>query len=196
MKKGIVLAWIAALFGGIGLLFWYQDWKYKLPTPVPENYNNINTGKKIELSFYRDDQKPVFLHFFNPRCPCSRFNMKHFKTLVRQYAGNVDFTIVVLSNKNYTEKEIQEKFDLDIPVRFDAALADSCGVYSTPQAVIIDKDHQLYYRGNYNKTRYCADKKSEYARIALDALLENTTIPFDPFLVKAYGCELPNCTKK
>ncbi len=196
MKKGFALVWIAALFGGIGLLFWYQDWKYKLPTPLPEGYKIINTGKKIGLSFYRDDQKPVFLHFFNPRCPCSRFNIKHFKSLVKQYAGKVDFTIVALSSKSYTEKEIQEKFDLDVPVRFDAALADSCGVYSTPQAVIIDTDHQLYYRGNYNKTRYCADKKTEYARIALDALLKHTTLSFDPFAVKAYGCELPNCTKK
>lgn len=31
-------------------------------------------------------------------------------------------------------------------------IAISCGVYSTPQAVIIDGNGQLFFRGNYNKT--------------------------------------------
>lgn len=196
MKKGFVLVWVSILFGGIGVIFWYQDWRYTIPTPVPRNYKIVNTGKKINLPSVPSSGKPVFLHFFNPGCPCSKFNMTHFKTLVKEYVQEVDFTIVVLSSKNYTEKEIQNKFDLDVPVSFDHALADSCGVYSTPQAVIVTPGQQLHYRGNYNKTRYCADKKTEYARIALDALLNQTKAAPDPFAFIAYGCKLPACTKK
>jgi hypothetical protein len=52
----------------------------------------------------------------------------------------------------------------------------------------------LYYRGNYNKSRYCTDKKTEYARMALDALLNNNAnIGFDQLAIKAYGCQLPKC---
>ncbi|WP_431212739.1 hypothetical protein ACQ86N_44925 [Puia sp. P3] len=79
---------------------------------------------------------------------------------------------------------------------FDSAIARECGVYSTPQAAIIDAGHKLYYRGNYNKSRYCTNKKSDFARLALEDLLSNhPDLSFSPYAVKAYGCQLPTCTK-
>lgn len=199
MKKGAVIIWLGLLFTGVSAFFWYNDLVYRLPTPVPENYKAVSTSATINLepALKSDNNKPVFLHFFNPVCPCSRFNIAHFKSLVKQYADEASFAIVVMSNKEYTEKEIQNKFDIKLPVLFDTAIAASCGVYSTPQAVIIDTNQKLYYRGNYNKSRYCSDKKTEYARIALDSLLHhNPNVVFDQFALKAYGCELPTkCIK-
>lgn len=198
MKKGVVLAWLAFLLSGIVALFWYNEGVYNLPTPVPQNYRVVDAGKKIDLPqiVKTKGDKPLFLHFFNPACPCSRFNIPHFRSLVNEYGSSVNFAIVVMSNKNWSEKEIQEKFGVDIPVLSDSSIAASCGVYSTPQAVIIDNSDKLFYRGNYNKTRYCADKKTEFARIALEGLLKgNSTMLFDPLAVKAYGCQLPVCSK-
>jgi hypothetical protein len=195
MKKGLVIVWIAVIFSGIGLVFWYQDWKYKTPTPVPTGYKMVNIGTKLTLPFGNAGNKPMFLHFFNPKCPCSRFNMTHFKSLVKQYGKLIDFTIVVMSDTEYSVAEIQQKFGLSIPVRFDQGVAETCGVYSTPQAVVIDTDQRLFYRGNYNKSRYCSEKRTEYARMALDALLRQEKISFELFALKAYGCKLPNCTK-
>jgi hypothetical protein len=199
MRKGTVIIWLGLLFTGISAFFWYNDLVYRLPTPVPENYKAVKTSATINLApkLKSDTNKPVFLHFFNPACPCSRFNIAHFKSLVKQYADEANFAVVVISNKEYTENEIQNKFDIKIPVLFDTAIAASCGVYSTPQAVIIDTNQKLYYRGNYNKSRYCSDKKTEYARIALDSLLHhNPNVVFDQFALKAYGCELPKCSKQ
>ena len=120
----------------------------------------------------------------------------HFKALVRQYGKSVNFGIVVMNNKNYTVSEIQDKFGLKIPVSFDADLAVLCGVYSTPQAVIIGAGSKLYYRGNYNKSRYCSDVKSNYAQIAIEGILhEDSHMVFDPFALTAYGCQLPKCTR-
>lgn len=197
-RKLIVSTWLFSLFTGIALLFWHNEWVYSLPTPVPDHYQAVGFGKKITLPGNEmiDDNKPLFLHFFNPVCPCSRFNLTHFKTLVKEYGEQVNFKMVVLSNKQYTAVQLQDKFGITIPIVFDAALADSCGVYSTPQAVIIDKGQQLYYRGNYNRTRYCTDKKSEYARMALEALIhKREKVIFDEFAINAYGCQLPDCTK-
>jgi hypothetical protein len=99
-------------------------------------------------------------------------------------------------DNNYTAEQIQEKFDLRIPVLFDKALADSCGVYSTPQAAILDTNHTLYFRGNYNKSRYCTDKASNYAETALDSLVSGSKLPlFDTLATRAYGCQLPTCNK-
>jgi redoxin len=198
MRKFLLIAWISLLFSAMAALFWYTDWKYSLPTPVPDNYqpvvagSHVSLGKKIRPA----PGRILFLHFFNPSCPCSRFNMPYFKELVHKYGAQVDFEIVVLSNKKYTSQEIRDKFDLDVPVFADSSMASACGVYSTPQAVIIDGADRLYYRGNYNKTRYCTDSETNYAEKALKGLLIHKPIKLDdPYAVKAYGCRLPNCPK-
>jgi AhpC/TSA family len=197
MKKGLVVGFLSLVFLGIALLFWRNEWIYNLPTPVPEEYRAVSLGTRIDLpGDLKSGSKPLFLHFFNPDCPCSRFNMTYFKALVKQYGCQVDFVIVVMNNADYTEKEVQNKYGLPIPVFFDSSIAALCGVYSTPQAVILDPDRKLYYRGNYNKSRYCTDAKSNYAQLALEGLLrKRTDLLFDRFALTAYGCRLPNCKK-
>lgn len=199
MRKYILISWLVIIFSGISFLFWRNDWKYSLPTPVPVNYKQVKPGTFINIPAIvsAKNNKPVFLHFFNPACPCSKFNIKHFKSLVKKYAGQVSFAVVVMSkDTTYTEKDIKEKFGLDIPVLFDQAIATSCGVYSTPQATLIDTDHKLYYRGNYNKSRYCTKENSNYAQMAIDSLLAVHPHPvFDMAAFKSYGCSLPVCKK-
>jgi len=198
MRKGSIIIWLAFLFTGIIALFWYNEWVYNLPTPIPENYIPVNSGTRIDIAWKSpsNNNKPLFLHFFNPHCPCSRFNIPYFKSLVRQYGQEVDFAIVIISDEHPTVREIQDRFELNIPVLFDTAIALSCGVYSTPQAAIIGVDHKLYYRGNYNKSRYCTDKNSNYAQMALDALLHRRpAMGFDQRALKIYGCQAPKCTK-
>jgi thiol-disulfide isomerase/thioredoxin len=199
MKHLAVFTWLGFLFIAIATLFWYNEYRYQLPTPLPENYHVVSNGSVIQVpkSLKTSGNKPVFLHFFNPDCPCSRFNMPHVASLIKQYGKDVEFTVVVVNNERYSARQIQERFGISVPVSFDTALASLCGVYSTPQAVILDKDRQLYYRGNYNKNRYCTDKKTNYAQIALDDLIaQRQTGFFDKFALTAYGCELPQCTKK
>lgn len=179
-------------------LFWYQEWRYQLPTPVPAHYKPVPAGQLVELppSLQPANQKPAFLHFFNPDCPCSRFNIEHFKSLVREFHEQINFTIVVVNNERYTATDIRNRFGVDLPISFDTSLAAACGVYSTPQAVILDKTNQLYYRGNYNRSRYCSDKKTAYAHIALQHLLhQKNTASFDRYALTAYGCTLPECEK-
>jgi len=198
MKKIIVTVWLTFLFSAVGALFWYNEWRYHLPTPVPVSYKPVSTGTTIKLNVQLNNAngKPVFLHFFNPDCPCSRFNIPNFKSLVRQYGRQVNFAVVVMNNDHYTAKEIQDKFGLQIPVLFDASLAKACGVYSTPQAVLLDGQDKLYYRGNYNRSRYCTDEKTSYAKMAIAGLLNDHLQPrFDELALRAYGCSLPNCSK-
>ncbi len=197
-RKWILTCWLLLIFGGISFLFWHSELKYSLPTPVPQDYHPVNPGTPIAVKNifnYGEASKPVFLHFFNPDCPCSRFNITHFKSLVKEYDNKVNFIIVAMvKNKHYTAEDIQDKFGLSVPVLFDSSIAAACGVYSTPQAALIDVDQKLYYRGNYNKTRYCTDKKTNYAQAALDSLLSKRVNPvFGEAAIKSYGCELPVC---
>lgn len=198
MRKLVVVVWLIILFLGVGALFWYNELIYHLPTPVPEHYKPVNNGTVIKLGndFDTYQGKAVFLHFFNPDCPCSRFNITNFKSLVKQYGGQVNFVVVVINNRKYTAQAIRDKFDLNIPVLFDATLAPACGVYSTPQAVLLDAQHTLYYRGNYNQSRYCTDEKTSYAKIALNGLMhDHARLVFSPLALRAYGCSLPDCKR-
>ena len=198
MKKWLAVSCLLLIFSFVALLFWYNEWRYTLPTPVPEQYHAISIGATIDLSekFTPEKNGPVFLHFFNPDCPCSRFNIPHFKSLITEYADKISFAVVVITkDKSYTEEKIREKYGITVPVLFDTSLASICGVYSTPQAVLLNSDHTLYYRGNYNKSRYCTDKKSNYAQVAIDALLADQQPVFGRYALTAYGCSLPNCKK-
>ncbi|WP_248574829.1 peroxiredoxin [Flavobacterium sp. H122] len=198
MRKLLLSLWLVILFGAISVLFWRNEYKYSLPTPIPENYKEIAIGDQIDFGkLIKFENKPVFIHFFNPNCPCSRFNVPHVRSLIKKYEKAIDFKIVVLNKeKDFSVREIQEKFDSKVPVFFDETIAKNCGVFSTPQAVLIDATHHLYYRGNYNKTRYCTNADSNYAQMAIDSLIYKSDKPmFDTLALRAYGCSLPKCTK-
>lgn len=198
MRKYLVALVLLSCLMGILYLFWSQELKYFLPTPVPVNYNPPELRQQIDLRSIPGypAKTAMYLHFFNPDCPCSRFNQKHFNSLVREYSGDVKVFAVIpayadverargmIDDKNVTV--LQDHSDL---------LAVACGVYSTPQAVIIDANEKLFYRGNYNKSRYCTLKESNYAEIALHALRNGLEPPpSNPLASKAYGCELPSET--
>lgn len=187
------------LLGGIIIsVFWHEEIIYALPTPVPIHYQPLAMGQNVTLPFtIKENNKPIFLHFFNPDCPCSRFNINHFKTLVKEYGDKVNFIVVAqIKDSKYSAEKIKSKFDLDILVLLDTnkKIAESCGVYSTPQAAIINTEGKLYYRGNYNRARYCTDKRSNYAQIAIDSLMKGMRQPdFDLMATRSYGCSLPLC---
>ena len=211
MRKLFVIGWLLILLISIIAIFWYTDLVYRLPTPVPADYKTVAIGSTIKqpvatrysTNFTSTQQehgvpkkKPTFLHFFNPDCPCSRFNMKHVRSLIKANSEKVNFMVVLVTHKDYTPAQIQKRFNLEVPVIKNDSLAAIYGVYSTPQAVIINPQNQLYYRGNYNRSRYCTDKKTNYAEIALASLLANNTVSnFEAIALTAYGCELPGCKK-
>lgn len=196
MKKALVIAWLILLAVAVGTIFWYTDLVYRLPTPVPAGYKPVAQGTVVNSPALNAwVKKPVFLHFFNPDCPCSKFNVTLFKALVHQYGQQLDFAVVVMSNKKYTAEQIREKIGVKAPILFNDALAKTCGVYSTPQVALLNNKHELFYRGNYNRTRYCADEKTNYAKMAIQGLLSaQAKLSLNRLAYKSYGCELPGCS--
>ena len=216
MKKIIKTRWfqrlaLASCFGLISTVFaafWWQEWQYLLPTPVPEGYQEVFVGKQIPQNvlmqfsdFQRNKKqtstkKPIFLHFFSPFCPCSKFNIAHINYLVERYGNEVDFYAIIFNDSDYEMEfvDFSEKYEIPIPTILDKKnnIAFSCGVYATPQAAIITNEGKLFYKGNYNVSRYCNNQDTNFAEQALGALLEGKNPPnFGELASKAYGCELP-----
>lgn len=199
--KSIVAGGCAALLLTLVItVFWYQDWQYSLPTPRPQDLKQPALGMVMSVAEVlpgtarRDPSRPLLLHFFNPNCPCSRFNLDHIRELTRRYGDRVSVVAVLEEDSPDRLKEGFRKMGLPIEAVVDSnrTLATAMGVYSTPQAVILDARGALIFRGNYNSSRYCVDRRTEYARIALDAFLAGRPQPaLEPAAVIAYGCPLP-----
>ncbi|AHM60662.1 hypothetical protein D770_12025 [Flammeovirgaceae bacterium 311] len=181
-------------------IFWQQEIKYLKPTPVPHNYKAVPVQETIDLQEVvgGEPKKPVLLHFFNPDCPCSRFNTSHFVSLVKEYENEASFYVVLqYSQDKVAAEKIMAPYGVKLPVLLDEneVLAQKCGVYSSTQAVIIDRNQRLFYRGNYNRSRYCTDKQTSYARLALEALRAGASPPnLSALATTAYGCELRDNT--
>ncbi|MBW3544547.1 MAG: AhpC/TSA family protein [Bacteroidetes bacterium] len=177
---------------GVGYLFWQQEVKYVLPTPVPAHFAPAPLAETVQLDSQLSafNKQGLFLHFFNPDCPCSRFNVKHFNYLVNTYGQQLQFVVVIPEFADYLTAKAMIQGDIPLLVDKADALANASGVYATPQAVLLDADSRLYYRGNYNKSRYCTQKDSNYAEIALSAYLKGKAAPQLGLLAsKSYGCQ-------
>lgn len=180
--------------------FWYQDWVYALPTPKPDGLHQPALGTRLmlldELMAGASVAQPVVLHVVNTDCPCSRFNVDHIRALVRRYANRVHFVALVQGSDDPDALRIAfAGWDLPMQVVPDPGgrLATELGVYSTPQAVVVTHERRLFFRGNYNTTRYCVDRRTEFVRIAIDALLASRPLPAMPTdATVAYGCPLPH----
>ncbi|MDH5366730.1 MAG: redoxin domain-containing protein [Cyclobacteriaceae bacterium] len=198
LKKYLLYSLFAcSVFGLILFIFWKQEYKYTRPTPVPENLNVISKGDSVDLTpfgeIYKDN---VFVHFYNYDCPCSRFNIKEFESLVRKYSKQVQFIAIIQTQDKDVEQInwFKNKYDLGIPTLIDpnGDLANVLGVYSTPQAVLI-KNNRVYYKGNYNKARFCTTRNTRFAELALSALVDGKEPPVLPLIAEiAYGCQLPS----
>ena len=201
-KNLVLTILIGTIFFLVIKIYWEEEMRFLLPTPIPKNYQPVALNTSLDLENFLEEKadKPLFFHFFNPDCPCSRYNINHFRDLIKAYGNSVKFYAVLQVNdpKNAIAR-FRKRYQLNIPVLLDKNhhLAKKCGVYSTPQAAILDREQRLYYRGNYNKSRYCTDQNFNFAQMAVDSLLAGRDHPvFMPIATKAYGCELPSSTKQ
>jgi hypothetical protein len=181
-------------FSGIAAIFWYQEIQYLMPTPVPKGYQVVSPNEIIKFDSTLLPQqyaKPKLLHFFSPECPCSRFNLKHFSSLRKKYRGQVDFYVVLAKREDVTSARYMLEKDITIVVDKGEKLAKACGVYSTPQAALIQTSNTLYFRGNYNRSRFCTDKNSNFVQMALDSMLAQNDPPhFIELATQSYGCSI------
>ena len=191
---GIVLA------GSIAWVFWQQDLRYARPTPAPAGWRPAVVGTAVTLPPTLErlrtarPGRPVLLHFFNPSCPCSRFNVDHVRALTARFGAELTVVAVLAEGEPGDMQAAYRALRLNVPYYVDAdrRLAGSLGVYATPQAAILDGGGRIYFVGNYNRTRYCRDRETEFARLALEAVVAGARPPVvTPAASIPYGCPLP-----
>lgn len=196
LKKVILFSFsMAGLFFIIGYLFWTNELQYITPTEKPEDYVEVKVMDKVNLeeAFKSSNGKPFFIHYYNPYCPCSKFNYAYYEELLVKYQDKFNMFLVIREMDKDVIDDIQRSIKTNTTLIVDEGgeIATQTGVYSTPQAVLLNPDHTLYFRGNYNRTRYCTVKNYNFAEMAMDSLLAGSPAPeFGFFSNTAYGCKL------
>jgi hypothetical protein len=192
MRGRLSLATVSCLFcmAGIGLSFWWFDWRASRPTPRPAQTTALDRGATVTLpaplAAFATAGAPVLVHFYNPDCPCSRFNREHLRALYSRFGSTVRFVLVAESDA----ADLESPLGNDAPVirDGDGALAEALGTWSTPQAVLLDGARRVVYAGNYNTSRFCANRRTEFVRLALESLeTVGAALPTLP----PWGCQLP-----
>ena len=196
MRVFFVILLVLICLSGIAYIFWRQELRFTKPTKKPSDLKLVEVNDSIHLDFVNKASKPLFIHFYNYDCPCSRFNIKEFKAMVRDFSDSIDFIAVVQAGdkSENAEKLFKEKYNLGVETinDKDGLIADALGIYSTPQAVII-KNSKIFYKGNYNKARFCTSRNTRFAEMALEAMINGKQPPEMPLLAEIpYGCELPS----
>jgi hypothetical protein len=206
----LTLLLVCTLLVGIAASFVWFEWENLLPTPKPAGYQAVFAGAKIDqtkIAYLKKaiiskkkqkSQRPIFLHFFSPDCPCSRFNLDHLRSLVRRYGDKVDFVAILWHDPQNPAHDPQNfdfarAYDIEIPALPDpdGAIAKAVGAYATPQAALLTTDDRLFFRGNYNLSRYCTNRETRFAEQALVALLAGKNPPdFGKWATEAYGCPI------
>src|SRR5689334_1677786 len=147
-RVGFILTAACVLLLLVVGAFWYQEGQYLLPTPRPPRLTQTAVGLPLALpaeilqKIQAVSSRPTLLHFFNPACPCSRFNLDHIRQLRAAFRDKANLLIVVEGGKGSDPEADLRREGLDAPVIADPSgeIAGHCGIYSTPQAVILDAD--------------------------------------------------------
>ena len=186
---------LGVIFSTIFYLFWTNEIQYLAPTKKPQNYVRVNISDSTTLNgiLGNNDNRPIYIHYYNPYCPCSKFNYVYYSELAKKYGDLFNMYLVIREMDEDVIDKIKESVTVNTTVIIDnnGEIARQTGVYSTPQAVLLKSDYTLYYRGNYNRSKYCTVKDYNYAEMAIDSLLLGRPAPvFDPFATTAYGCSL------
>ena len=207
-----------ALLTMCAALFWQQSREDARPAPRPTSVPTVPLGEIIPLrdsatqsllesagftlvggTWVRADgsetqSKPTLFHFANPDCPCSQFMEDHVWMLYKQFRDRLRFVAVLPSEdqSSYRDGLLGSQPGFQVVSDPEGHLARAMGVYATPTAVLLDGDHQLVYRGNYNQGRFCVVESSQYARQAIEAFLAGRRdFQPPPQALSSIGCLLP-----
>ena len=185
----LVEAWLLCT---VAAAFWLQSRRDSAVVAPPPDLMAAPLGKRVfpdGLSAVTTPGKPALLAFLSPDCPCSQYNLRHLRHLIFTWQHHVDFVAVVCQ----TTETPRRTLDLPIPM-IDDSTGHWCrlyGVHTTPRVVILDRQRRVYFHGNFNAGRYCDNLATEYARIALEALLQAEPCPAQPpTATLAYGCRI------
>ncbi len=191
----LAVGWVALALAAAAGLFWHQDLRYSLATPIPDGLVVPSSGSRLARPTVAagTGEHPLLVHFFNPSCPCSRFAAEQLATLEKRFRGRLDVLLVPLGDGAGSAGRALAHLPRTTAGALE--LAHRYGAYSTPTAVLLGADGTLLFRGQYSSSRYCVDPARQYVRLALERVLgEAQSDAVELAMPPPFGCPLPVST--
>jgi hypothetical protein len=138
------------------------------------------------------DSRATAVVFISAVCPMSVEHSDRLSALARDYSGKDVRFLLVNSNVNETNAEVEAQrtaAKLPVPVYRDAgSLAATLGATATPTAVVIDQTGVLRYFGMIDNSRIPERVTKELLRLALNAVLAGR--PVEITRTRVLGCAI------
>lgn len=182
--KAFVLCIVAALSVG------------EAPTPVPPDIGSLVPefevtsldGRTVSLRVAVTENRAVVVVFLSTVCPYAKYFARHLRELAASYRPRGVLFVGVYSNSWESGEEVakdarERAFGFSVAKDEGHTIADLLGATRTPEALLVDSEGRLRYRGWVKSKQESPDLKR-----ALDAVLAGRPVPKPA--TKAFGCAI------
>lgn len=158
----LVLVWACAMAAAF---WWFQlRWYQPLESLTGDALFN---AEQLSVSQRTPDVPIEVIHFFDSRCPCTRFNTPHVQDLMAQYQEqSIRFRILVPDASQL--KEAQSLFP-QVPVEVASAQDRPP---ASPAALVLSERHGAEYMGPWSPGAVCNSRSGDYVSQVLDQIVE------------------------
>lgn len=184
----------AAWLLGTGYAFWYYQFSNLRPfnadAPQGEAFFDGKTlsGRLGALDF-STAETATLIHFWNPACPCTRFNDAHVRSLVEQYGFRGVQVLVVPAPGTPAPPPQALQARYGRPVQLASPELRALRPPSSPAVAVVDRRRELAYFGPYSLDSACSPAGGGFVEATLDNLLAGRRSRQINTL--AFGCYCP-----
>ncbi len=166
---------------------------------------DVRSGKPWKLSDQIKQAEAIVLYFISTECPVTNRYLPKLITLQAEFADRKVAIVTINSNQHNTAKEIADharEFKLEFPTLHDATgqVARSLGVKRTAEAILLDSQRKLRYRGviddRYERGVTRPRASNEYLADAIEAVLQRRMVKTSITDVEACPLDLAPAEKK
>ena len=185
----ILALWLAVVLCG----FWWFQWRWYFLVDTQTVWFKGQGWVEASQSpdFIADGGNgPVVVHFYDPACPCSKFNTEHVLALIEEYQGRgVQFEVRVPS----ADVQAQARQLFGVPV---AVAADAQRPAASPSALVLNQaqaaGRTVAYVGPYSAGAVCTGAEDDFVGLVLNRLLNQEKLGWESNLAKGCLCPWPN----
>lgn len=187
----LLTIWLASM----AIAFWWFQYRnVQTFTPQAVFFDSQTLQAQLQqlllhVTHRHNQPAATVVHFYNPGCPCNKFNERHVRDLIAQYGRQGVRFIVMVSADLATDQEQalqQARQVFNDPAVIDVQLAKEIRPPSSPAVAILDAQDQLAYFGPYSIGATCSVQNGAYVETTLDKLFHG--IPTRQLNTLAVGC--------
>lgn len=175
------LALLAIWLSGMVMAFWWFQYRNVQPFDRQAVFFDGRTlGAQLHQLLDQIAQRDVkrvatVVHFYNPDCPCNKFNEAHVRELMTHYGNQgVRFVVVVnpASSLGQQQAMARAKQIFNHPAVIGFRQIRDIHPPSSPAVAILDAQGQLAYFGPYSVGAVCTVQNGGFVETALDKLFQ------------------------